>query len=152
MHDMYLEPIYSIHEVVWELHLKRGGGVPSSCQDCDPPPWLSSGQRSSAPSSKSPGSCSWPGRHHHLHLHHHHVLHLAVKAEIDRHPDAVTPALVPLLVPVPESVLVVLMTLSHHITWDEWCRPGGCPSAGCWTCRSGACSTSPRRPPPPGRI
>ena len=94
----YLEPVYSIYEVVRELHLQGGGGVlevDEVVQEVRHPhvgvvaPLLGPHQVAD-------------------HLRRHlgvqvHVLDLSVKTKIDRHPDTVTPAVVPLLIPVPET-------------------------------------------------
>ena len=97
---VYLEPVNSIHEVVRELHLQRGGGVlevDKIVEEVSHPhvvvvaPLLS-------PHHVSDHLC----RHLGVQVH---VLDLADKTKIDRHPDAVTPAIVPLLVSVPEPFL-----------------------------------------------
>ena len=98
----YLEPVNSIHEVVSELHLQRGGGV------------LEVDKVVEEVSHPHVGVVSPLLGSHHVgnHLRRHlgvqvHVLDLAVITKIDWHPDTMTPPVMPLLVPVPEPFLFI---------------------------------------------
>ena len=95
---IYLEPVYSIYEVVGKLHLQRGGGVlevDEVVQEVRHPhvgvvaPLL-------GPHQIANHLC----RHLGVQVH---VLDLSVKTKINRHPDTVTSAIMPLLVPVPKT-------------------------------------------------
>ena len=94
---VYLESVYAIHKIVSELHLQRGSGVLQVYKVVEEVchPHVGVVARLLGPHQV----CNHLRRHPRVQVH---VLDLAVKTEIDRYPDAVSPAIVPLFVPVPE--------------------------------------------------
>ena len=95
---VYLESVYAIHKIVSELHLQRGCGVLQVDKVVEEVshPYVGVVARLLGPHQV----CDHLRCHPRVQVH---VLDLAIKTEIDRHPDAVTPAIVPLFVPVPEQ-------------------------------------------------
>ena len=95
---IYLEPVYSIHEVVRKLHLQRGGGVLEADEVVEEVghPHVGVVARLLGPHQVRDHLRGQPR----VKVH---VLDLSVITEIDRHPDTVTPPIVPLFVPVPKQ-------------------------------------------------
>ena len=95
---IYLEPVYSIYEVVGKLHLQRGGGVLEVDEVVEEVghPHVGVVAPLLGPHQISDHLCCHLG----VQVH---VLDLSVKTKIDRHPNTVTSAIMPLLVPIPET-------------------------------------------------